>query len=576
MANGFGSLYVGASGLQTQQNALNVVANNLSNVNTAGYVRQQVLFADRNYKSFASASVSTQRVGLGVDIGDVVHARDIFLDKTYRSETGRQAFYAASFDAVSEVQTYLQEAQGESFQTALADLYEAFSEFSKDPSDSVNQNLVMQKATLFVSRAASLNQGLKDYQGTINKKITDDIDRINDLGKKIQELNLKIQRVEAGNIETAMDLRDTRDLYLDELAKLTKVSYSETVEGIVKVQIDNVEFVTEESVNLISMQEDMVTGFKTPYWPQLSDTANGDYYYVFNTDNANATNNTDIGEVKALLLARGDHYATYLDMAGLSSEEYNRGLSNSVMMNTQSELDMLFHSIVTAINDTLCPNTTYGEATGTTGVIKGKDALGNEWTITADTKILDEKNASVGSDGELPPQELFTRIGSERYTKVTLDDGTSVYVYNEEDPTDESKCYTLNDVVVNPVLVEEESYLPHRMQTGEVDYGLGARLEQVWDTASYLLNPSDTTPCTFTDFYIKWIGEVGTVGSVYSTTADSLQGTVDTIDNNRQMVVGVSSDEELTNMIRYQSAYNASSRYINVVAGMIDYLLNSL
>ena len=53
MANGFGSLYVGASGLQTQQNALNVVANNLANVNTKGYVRQQVVFADRNYTSFA-------------------------------------------------------------------------------------------------------------------------------------------------------------------------------------------------------------------------------------------------------------------------------------------------------------------------------------------------------------------------------------------------------------------------------------------------------------------------------------------------------------------------------------------
>ena len=44
MANGFGNLYVGASGLQTQQNALNVVANNLANVNTKGYVRQQVVF----------------------------------------------------------------------------------------------------------------------------------------------------------------------------------------------------------------------------------------------------------------------------------------------------------------------------------------------------------------------------------------------------------------------------------------------------------------------------------------------------------------------------------------------------
>lgn len=578
MANGFGSLYVGASGLQTQQNALNVVANNLANVNTKGYVRQQVVFADRNYTSFASASISTQRAGLGVDIGDVVHARDIFLDKAYRSATGRQAFYAASYDAVSEVQTYLQETQGQAFQTSLADLYKAFSEFAKDPSDAVNQNLVMQKASLFVSRVSSLNQGLQKYQSTINRKISDDVDRINELGKKIQELNLQIQRVESAGVETAMDLRDTRDLYLDELSTLAKVSYSENVDGVVKVQIDNVEFVTENSVYTMSMREDKLTGFKTPYWPQLSDTDNEDYYDVFDTENANATNNTDVGEVKALLLARGDHHATYLDMVGLNAYDYNTGLANSVMLNAEAELDTLFHSIVTAINDTLCPNTTYDQINTTlgAGVMTGIDATGKTWTITADTKILDEKNASVGSDGELPPHELFSRIGCERYTKVSLADGTSIYVYNEEDPSDESKCYTIADTVVNPKVVEEKSLIPHKLQTGEIDYTLGANLERIWDQENYLLNPTDTTPCTFTDFYIKWIGEIGTVGSVYGTTADSLQGTADTINNNRQMVVGVSSDEELTNMIRYQSAYNASSRYINVVSAMIDYLLTSL
>ena len=49
MANGFGSLYVGASGLQNAQNALNTTANNLANVDTKGYVREQVRFADKNY-----------------------------------------------------------------------------------------------------------------------------------------------------------------------------------------------------------------------------------------------------------------------------------------------------------------------------------------------------------------------------------------------------------------------------------------------------------------------------------------------------------------------------------------------
>ena len=81
MANGFGTLFIGVSGLQSSQNALNTTANNLANVDTTGYVRQQVLFTDRNYVTFnETTAVSKQQSGLGVYIGDVIHSRDVFRD----------------------------------------------------------------------------------------------------------------------------------------------------------------------------------------------------------------------------------------------------------------------------------------------------------------------------------------------------------------------------------------------------------------------------------------------------------------------------------------------------------------
>ena len=89
MANGFGTLFIGVSGLQSSQNALNTTANNLANVDTTGYVRQQVLFTDRNYVTFnETTAVSKQQSGLGVYIGDVIHSRDVFLDRSYRTESG--------------------------------------------------------------------------------------------------------------------------------------------------------------------------------------------------------------------------------------------------------------------------------------------------------------------------------------------------------------------------------------------------------------------------------------------------------------------------------------------------------
>ena len=100
MANGFGSLYVGASSLQNSQNALNTTANNLANVDTKGYVRQQVLFADRDYLNIGDTANNRQQIGLGLNILDVVHTRDYFLDRYYRTENGRQSFYEASGEVV--------------------------------------------------------------------------------------------------------------------------------------------------------------------------------------------------------------------------------------------------------------------------------------------------------------------------------------------------------------------------------------------------------------------------------------------------------------------------------------------
>ena len=597
MANSFGSLYVGASGLQSASHGLNTTANNLSNVNTEGYVREQVVYEDRDYRKIGNASVSTQYAGLGVQVGTIVHARDIFLDKAYRSENGRYSFYSASAEAVNEVQTQLQETQGEAFKDAIADFEVAFEEFAKDPSDTVYQNLVLQKASLFLSRAQAVEDGFEDYQTIINSKIKEDLETINDIGKKIVDLNKRIQAIEAAGVEKAMDLRDTRDLLLDQLSGLVKMSYREDYTGVVHVEIEGVEFVDEIKYYEVGMLRDKKTGFITPYWPQLSeivsdtDESLNTYYPIFNTDNVSADKDTDIGEIKALLLARGEGWSNYLgyyDDAGnpISTDVYESGISNSIMMNSEAELDTLIHELVTDINDIYSPVTAASNVYENVASITYTDETGNTVTLGPDAKVLDIPNCSVGSDGKLPPRELFVRNGCERYTTVnatlTMADGTTsqqtVYIYNEEDITDTSKCYTLKSLTVNEDLVKQESYIPHKVykEQTQVDMALGQNLSAIWNKTDFNLNPSDTTPCGYNGFYVKWIGEVANTGSVYSSTEKSLEGTKEEIEFSRQGVIGVSSDEELTTMIKYQSAYNAASRYINVVNEMIEHLLTSL
>ena len=566
MANGMGSLYIGASGLQNSQNALNTTANNLANVETKGYVRQQVLFEDRDYVTFdRKAAISDQQAGLGVNIADVVHTRNAFLDQYYRTENGRQNFYEACAEASREVENQFQELEGEQFQTALQEFWESFAEFSKAPEEGIYQTLVIQKATLFLDRAQKVQENLKAYQKNLNYKINKNIDRINEIGTKIRDLNKEILRIESGGVETAMTLRDERDNLLDELSGLAKVDFKERADGTVRVKLENVEFVDEIHVYEVKGYTDPVTGFVTPYWPQLSDTGRGRYTYMFDYKSGDiaAELNTDIGALKGLIVSRGDSPADYRDITGMDQQKYEDTTGMSVVMTAQAEFEQLIHEGVTSINDLFSPLTT-ASFTAADG------------TVYRNVKVWDEENGSVGADGQKPGRELFTRRGCDRYNKVTANDGTVYYVYNEEDLKDPAKMYTTGGITINEDLLQLENALPHLKKNGEPDRAMAQALVALWDQKRQTINPSNTDPCTFKEYYRRMIQDIGTSGNVYEGLSAGLTKEVESIENSRQQVIGVSSDEELQNMIKYQNAYNAASRFINVISEMLEHIVTRL
>ncbi|SFA88812.1 flagellar hook-associated protein 1 FlgK [Acetitomaculum ruminis DSM 5522] len=556
----FGSLYVGTSGLKTSQNALNITSHNIANVNTEGYTRQQVYQSDLTYIKFGEAGNGQMQKGLGVQVAEAVQVRDYFLDKNYREEYGRKNFYDSTLDAMSEVETLFGELEGTSFSDALKEFRTAFDELDKDPSTSEYQSLVILKGSQIVDRAKSIYDGLVSYQTHINKRITEQVDRINEIGKKITELNREIMKVEAGGVEKANDLRDTRNILLDELSGYVSIDFKENVDGVITVSIEGVEFITEARYNKMDMIKDPITDFATPIWPHLSD---GTYYEeVFDLSKGVSTKaNTDIGSLKALILARGEEPADYSYIEGMDAATYDKTTGLSAIVNSEAEFDQLIHNLVVAINDILCPNKTI------------TDDLGNTYTV------WDAENGHVGSDGQGPGKELFSRKTVPRYNAVELTvngETSTYYVYNEEDTEQESTMYSIKSIVINEELLADESLFPHRTKSGEIDYGFTESLCDVWDKAFLTLNPDSIAPLNFTDYYSRMIESFSTDMKTVNTMANTLQNEVDTIENKRQQIVGVSSDEELTNMIKFQNAYNASSRYINAVNDMIEVLLTQV
>ena len=199
----FGDLYVGTSGLQASQEALNVVAHNVTNADTVGYVRQQVSYNSKEYSKLDNnvSGIAQKQTGLGVYIGEVRQVRDRFVDASYRNQYGRQGFYDVSFDAMEEVQEVMGELDGPIFYNSLNNIWTSIEELAKDPDSEVCQSMLIQYAQSFAEAAHNCYSDLSDYQDKLNGKVSDMVDRINKLGKRIYELNNTIRGIEAGGIE---------------------------------------------------------------------------------------------------------------------------------------------------------------------------------------------------------------------------------------------------------------------------------------------------------------------------------------------------------------------------------------
>jgi len=568
-----GSLYIGTSGLQTSQNALNTTAHNLSNVDTAGYTRQQVQQADKHYTTLAvrPKSIADDQTGMGVIYSRVKQVRDYFLDKTYRRESGRSMFYEVSTNVMEEVESQLGELNGEAFQTTLTDFWTAVQELSKDPSSSVTQGLFVQKASEMVERATAVYDGLCNYQDNLNLQIFQQVEKINEYGEQLLALNDSIRAIECGGVEQANDLRDSRNLILDELSQLANITFSEDIYGNVAVRIEGVDFVKGDMCYKIGMQVDATTGFYTPFWPQ-----NAYYYFqedgtkVYNTEGAEVFDldieissdyGTDIGGLKGMLLARGDHRADYTDI----TENYG-GVSQSVLMNVQAEFDQMIHNVATKVNEIIAAAA--GQTQGDLTLADG--------TVLEDAIYCEADVDGYMRDSQGRPIQVFSKVTTDNYTKVEGQDGKEYWVYMQENTNLPDTLYTLKNLQINSELIQKPAMLGFVLADGSEDTATMDALKEAFTEEIYTLNPNVLKKTNFVGYYSDLVSQVANSGYVFRSIYENQLDTVESTQNAREQVIGVASDEELSNMIRFQNAYNASSRYINVISEMLEHIINTL
>lgn len=643
MANGMAGLFIGTTGLKTAQTALNTTAHNLSNINTSGYTRQQVTFSDTQYvRVNTSDKVSSPDYGLGVAVSEVRRIRDQFIDQAYRNENSRLGFYESQYKAIEEIEDQFGEMQGVTYESYLINLYNSVNELAKNPTSTVARSSLIQNATAFIEKSENVYKGLKDYQTTLNTQVKNMVDSINKLGDKIYTLNKKISKIESTGIEDANDLRDERDAAIDELSKYIDITYYENDSKEVIISAEGIPFVTMGELAKMDTRVVEGTNLVIPTWPGYERDV-----YDLSTEASNV-DETDKGELKGLLIARGNMVVDYTvvpeapsssdyDMStadgraayqeaynkySKAQEYYNTYIEPSAILSAMAGFDKLINGIVEKINNILCPeksevrNNPYMAPDGTeiqadiytynsvsqqvlfdrygrevTGTDNGDGTYsfssgeklymsfgGAEVPVDSYTySMLDMDKTGYGMDDDKTVgTELFSRKGTDRYIKTTDDSGKTIYIRNNLNETDYESLYKLGNLQINPEAAQNVGKIPLSTVQGKEDFDRAKELVDAWDEKFASLNPDTYAKSDFMTFYNNFIGEYATLGKALGNYVSNQTTMVDGYDNQRLQSEGVSSDEELEKMIKYQQAYNAASRYVNVVNQMLEHLVTSL
>ena len=233
----FGSFTAARLGIYASQSSLNVTGNNIANINTKGYTRQRMdlvsLHSDGNIRYANSYNLN---IGYGVLAEGVSQLRDPFLDIRFRDENAKVGSYQAKLDCLDQMASILDEVgkgTGEFgiIEAQFNDLLAQLENFNGNAGVDVYDTTVRGSAESLTKLFRDYAEGLKTVENNKLNQLKEDVKTVNSLLTRIRDLSEQIR--EAGiHGDKALELRDDRNVYIDELSAYMKIDVSYDMEKI--------------------------------------------------------------------------------------------------------------------------------------------------------------------------------------------------------------------------------------------------------------------------------------------------------------------------------------------------------
>jgi flagellar hook-associated protein 1 FlgK len=242
-------------GLLASQRALYTVNHNIDNANTKGYSRQRV--EQRATNPFLMPGIGF--LGTGTEITKVERVRDSFVDFKYWNEMGPTGEWEIKKNSLTEIEKLMGEPSDNSFRKYMDDFYSSLDEMSKNPSDTAFRNPVKENAMAFTKHLNDTAKRLENMVKDTETSIEMNVKKVNSLSSQIAGLNRQIYSAEIDG-RTANDLRDRREVLVDELSKLVNINVNESSDGKYTVSLGGISIVDHVYTNQMKFDEKAAIG----------------------------------------------------------------------------------------------------------------------------------------------------------------------------------------------------------------------------------------------------------------------------------------------------------------------------
>ena len=568
MRSTFAGLNTMVRGIQNNQLSLDTTGHNITNASTEGYSRQRVDSAATNYQERPSLYGNVY-VGGGVDVVALNRARNIYADKQFWSETSTQNLYKTYKTNYDKAQAVFNDAKETGVLNAMQQFYSSLVNLSDYASDAASRTAVLTKGNNLVDRIKTGARQLQDQIKAQYDEMRIQVGKANSITEKIAVLNQNIMLAE-NHGGKANDLRDQRDLLVDKLSEITNVNVYEEANGQYTVVSNGMTLVQRDSHLTIEMSppidnvrygiNDYTLRIKEAggigYVPQggvlraLQDTIVQDKGYIDNLADISATLLTTFNGVHKLGAGIDADATSWLNFFGRNKFTSPSG--------TYDQMNYVWH---------VHPTT------------------GDRWLEAYGVNIT-----RTTSGGPPPTAAAVTMAPA-----ATPDELRSIQIINELQVSDQLMAQGGQNLVAarqikNATISAGGMSYDLANVNGTADGSLAVELSKLFNLdEKNTMNPAEIM--NLTGFSITHDRPIGTVSinQYYNTVMSHLGADAENLDKKmkqqddlivqinqwRQSTAGVDWNEELTNMIKFQTGYGACSRVLTSMDEILDRLINS-